>query len=412
MNLEMAWRNVWRNTRRTTLTALAVSFSCAILVFFNALQQSSYSAAIEASTSIMQGHVQVQSPGYQSRPQITNEIPDIRTLHSSLSQIQEVIGSAPRALGFALASTQQRSFGVQVMGVDPASEPLVSTIPKQIRAGDYLEEKSQDVEYQVVLGETLARNLRVEPGDEITLLGQGFDGSLAVGVFRVRGLYSSGSQDLDRAVLQIPLSTFQEVFSMGDAGHVIALRGKSVASAAQLVRVIEQKLSHAHTQSLAVLDWEALSPGLKQMIELDMASGWLFYFSLVLIVVFSVLNSFAMSLLERTREFGVLLAIGVSRLKISYMVFLESILLLLCGLIPGTFLGCAVIYYFHKVGFSVPGSEEVMKLWNLPVAIYPQFSIFAISLGPIVILLCSVLAVFVPIIRLRSLEPVEAMRAV
>ena len=195
---------------------------------------------------------------------------------------------------------------------------------------------------------------------------------------------------------------------MGSSAHSIVLRTEDFKQLAETQVQVQMLLDHPATKMLAILRWDELIPGLKQAIELDMAGGWLFYFSLVLIVTFSILNTFLMSILERTREFATMLALGCRPWGIVRLVLTECALLLLIGLTLGIIAGSAVVAYFGIYGFSVPGSEEVMKIWNLPGAVYTRLSPRSLSSGPGIIALATLIAVIYPTLRIFKLSPTEA----
>ena len=409
--LRLAWRNIWRQPHRTFLTLGAVALTCAVLVFFIALQLSSYATSVEAATSIFQGHMQIQKNGYLDRPQMRLSLDDPKSLNTIASSFQEIKAVSPRAFGFALASSENRSYGVQVVGVDPAGESLVSTIPKLIYNGRYLQ---SDSEYAAVIGDTLAQNLKISLGDDLTLLGQGKDGSLAATVIPVVGLFNSGSPEIDQAMIHLPLKTFQEEFSMGTSVHSMVLKLDHIDSIAVIEPKLQQQLDEIESSngSLEALRWDELLPGVKEGIELDYASSWLFYLSLVLIVCFTILNTFLMSVLERTQEFGLMLALGATPKKISLMVFSESMLLTFFGLLLGLAIGGLITIYFGIYGFAVPGSEKIMELWSLPVALYPKLNAASLLTGPLVIVFTTLIAITYPLIKILKIQAVDAMRAV
>ncbi len=167
----------------------------------------------------------------------------------------------------------------------------------------------------------------------------------------------------------------------------------------------------AAQEGLALLDWDALNPGLKQAIQADMSSAWLMYGVLIVLVAFSVLNTQLMSVMERTREFGVISALGVRPRKLASLVMLETALMALIGLSIGVFLGWLLTLYFHTAGFSYPGMEEAAARFNLPGKMYPSVTPLSILLGPLVVFLFCLLAAVYPALRLFRLRPVEAMRA-
>ncbi len=407
LNLRMAWRNLWRHSRRTWLTSTAMIFSNVLLVFMISLQFGSYDMMINNTLQAFSGHIQVQAEGYNDNPKMRSSIPAILTLTDELRRALPGAHISPRAAGFALASSEQRSFGIQLIGVQPGYESGVSTIPGLVNQGRFLESPYAP---EIVIGAVMARNLKVSIGDEITLLGSGHDGSFAAGVVNVIGIFESGSSDMDRGFAEVPLGYFQETFFMGDRGHSIAIAVDSLDLVAAALGQTQQLVEGR--DGLAVLDWNALHPGLKQAIQADLSSAWLMYGVLIILVAFSVLNTQLMSVLERTREFGVITALGVRPRKLASLVMLETVLMALIGLGIGVFLGWLVALYFNTVGFSYPGMQEVAERFNLPGKMYPSLTVFSMMLGPSVVFLFCLLAAVYPALRLFRLQPVEAMRAV
>ncbi|KPK55414.1 MAG: hypothetical protein AMS22_04445 [Thiotrichales bacterium SG8_50] len=408
--LRLAWRNLWRNRRRTWLTAGAIAFSTILLVGWVPIQFGAYDIMINATLRVFPGHAQVQRPGYQGKPKIRNAIDDAETLANSLRNgSKHFTGVAVRAQGFVLLSSGSRSYGAQIVGVEPEYEGDTSSIPGLIKEGRYL--SSIDAQ-ELVIGSALARNLKLKVGDEVTLLGGGKDGSVAAAILPVVGIFDSGSRELDRFFSEIPLHTFQDIFTMGDSAHTITIMGKSVEDQAQLLTALNDAIRDRG--DVVVLGWEELVPGMKEAIQIDKVSGFIFLGILIAIVVFSILNTFLMSILERTREFGLMLALGSRPKRIAGLMMLESALLTLIGLSIGFIIGTALVYWAHVSGIQFPGAEDIMEQFNMPEMgrIYPQMKLFNFLLGPITIFVATNLAAWVPILRIRKLEPIEAMRTI
>ena len=217
----LAWRNLWRHRRRTWLTVGAMVFCNVLLVFLISLQLGSYQMMIDGTLSAFTGHIQIQHRGYLQDQRMRQSVPDAALLAQRLREVPVVDSAAARAEAFALASSEERSFGVLLTAVQPHYEPRVSTLPDMISQGRYL--RASDA-HEIVLGSLLARNLKVGPGDEVTFLGSARDGSFAAAVATVVGIVHSGMDDVDRNLAQVPLGWFQRVFAMGDRGHAIVLR--------------------------------------------------------------------------------------------------------------------------------------------------------------------------------------------
>jgi putative ABC transport system permease protein len=246
-------------------------------------------------------------------------------------------------------------------------------------------------------------------GDELTLLGSGKDGSFAAAVVSVVGIYDSGNTELDRYMVQVPLQYFQEVFSMHGSAHSIVITAASHEQSKVLTPWLRKWIND---DSLDVIMWERLQPGLKQAIQADFSTAWLMYGVLVALVAFSVLNTFLMSVLERTHEFGIMLALGLTPGKVGRLVWTESLFMALTGMALGIVAGAVFTSYFTIHGFSYPGMEELASKFNLPDRFYPQLDVVSLLLGPGVIFTATLLAALWPAARIHLLKPVEAMQAV
>jgi ABC-type lipoprotein release transport system permease subunit len=407
VTLRMAWRNLWRHWRRTWLTVGAMIFSNGLLIFAMSLQFGSYDMMIDNSLQAFSGHLQLQHPRYLDEPKMRYAVDDVTELAERLRRELGLDSISARATGFALASSNERSYGLQILGVDPAHEPLVSTLPGLVKHGRYLDPGTPG---EIVIGAVLARNLKVGLGDELTFIGSGFDDSFAAGIVTVVGIFESGVADLDRAVAQVDLGYFQDAFTMQDRGHSLTVRAQHVDEVESLQRQIGELLDT--DKSVSLRHWDELQPGLRQSIQADMASNSFMYIVLIVLVAFSVLNTQLMSVLERTREFGTMMALGLQPARLSRLVMLETALMTALGLVLGIAVGLTINLYMSRVGFSYPGMDEVALKFNLPERIYPAFTIVSLTLGPAAVAIGSLLAALYPALRLYLLTPIDAMRAV
>jgi len=405
--LRLAWRNLWRHRRRTWLTVGSMVFSNILLVFMISLQLGSYRMMIDNSLGTFTGHLQIQAPGYNEDPKLRLTVPDAIEMAAGLRADLGLESVAVRGIGFALVSSEERTYGVRVVGTEPALEGGVSTLPGLVTQGRYFSDPYAD---EIVIGSTLARNLKVGLGAELTLIGSGKDGSFAAAVSTVVGIIDSGMADLDRGMAQIPLGTFQETFSMGSDASTIVIVTPDVTDLSIWKPRIESAI--ANSTGLVLLDWNQLQPGLKEAIQADMSSAWFMYGVLIILVAFSVLNTQLMSVMERTREFGTILALGLRPGRLTLLVMLESALMAVLGLLIGVTLGIILTAYYQKVGFAYPGMDQMASKFNLPDKMYPGMTFLSVLLGPSIVCLGCLLAAVYPALRLRRLEPFEAMRAV
>jgi len=403
VTLRLAWRNLWRQPKRTLLTVGAMVFSNVLLIFLISMQVGMYGLMIDNGLKFSTGHLQVQAPTYIDEPKMRLTVPAAEALARELRDIDGLEASA-RGMAFALAASEERTYGVSVMGVEPQHEPSVSSLPGLVNAGRYLEDNDAA---EIVVGAVLAKNLKLTVGDELTLLGSGLDGSFAAAVVTVAGIFESSIPDLDRNVSAIPLGFFQDTFFMGDAGHLVVVTAGSVDEAEEAAAKVAERLP----DGLALHDWNALEPALRQSIQADLGSSFFMYFVLVVLVAFGVLNTQLMSVLERTREFGIVLALGLAPGRVGRLVLAESAVMGLLGVAFGALFGGLLVLYLSVTGFTYPGMEEMSVQFNLPASIHPRITFVSLFAGPLMVLVFAVLASIWPALRLRRLEPVEAMRA-
>jgi len=403
--LRLAWRNLWRHSRRTWLTIGAMVFSNILLVFMISLQFGMYGLMIDNTLQVFSGHMQVQAPGYKDDQKMRQVVPDVQPLAARLRSELESNTIAARGWAFGLASSDERSYGIGIYGVEPGFEAHVSNIPGLIRQGRYFEDNDA---VEIVIGATLARNLRIDVGGELTLLGSGVDGSFAAAVVNVVGIFESGVREIDRNIAEMPLGAFQEIFYMNGAGHQVVILAPDLEQADALQTRVEAALSG--DDELVVHGWDVLQPGLKQAIQADMSSAFFMYGILVILVAFSVLNTQLMSVLERTHEFGIVMALGLKPGRLGRLVMLETAMMGFIGMLLGAIAGALFTTWFTVNGFSYPGMEEMVANFNLPGRVYPRATLISAFAGPSVVFLFTLAAAVYPALRLHRLHPVEAMR--
>jgi len=282
----------------------------------------------------------------------------------------------------------------------------VSNIPGLVQEGRFLDGIDAT---EIVVGRVLARNLRVRIGDELTLLGTGRDGSFAAAIVSIVGIFDSSIPDLDRSIAEIPLGLFQDMFAMDDAGHQLVMTTPDLSDVPAAKQEAEKLLPFG--SGLVVHDWEALQPGLKQAIQADLTSAWFMYGLLVILVAFSVMNTQLMSVLERTREFGIVMSLGLTPGRLGRLVMLETALMGIVGLVLGALLGALLTSWFTVNGFAYPGMDELAAVFNLPALMYPKVTPGTLIAGPAAVFAGTLASALYPALRLYWLQPVEAMRA-
>jgi putative ABC transport system permease protein len=198
---------------------------------------------------------------------------------------------------------------------------------------------------------------------------------------------------------------------MGSAVHEIVIAGHRLADTGTIKAALKPALEGIHAQpALVVCDWETLMPGLKQAIAMDLVSGVIFYLILIMVVAFSILNTFLMAIWERTYEFGVMMAMGTRPARLTRLVLTESIGMTLVGVVSGMLLGCLVTGYFMVHGINLGDASEISRQFGIPSVLYPRLTLISTLTGPLAVFLITLLAALYPAFKIRRLQPVEAMR--
>jgi putative ABC transport system permease protein len=405
----IAWRNLWRNKRRSILSILAVAFAVTIMLFMMGWQQGSYKDMIQNAVQVHTGYLQLQQTGYLKNKDIDKALRNVDKASQLIASTENVVAQAPRINAPALASFQQRTSAAMIFGIIPDQEAQVSTIGKVVKEGKYLE--NGDLE-GVLVGKILAKNLHLGLGDRVAFLGQGADGSMAAGLLTVRGLFSTGNPELDRSTMFANIDRIGEAFSMYGGVHEIAV---VIDELKNLDKVIVNLTGGIQTQNLTgavALSWDEVLPGVKQGIDMDWETAQVTYFILMMIVGFGIMNTFLMSFLERTREFGVLMSIGMRQWQIARLVFFEAMLLTAVGIIVGLGGGTAVTLYFQWTGITIPGTEEMMAEYGMSATQYPVLALWLMRRVSLQVGAIAAIVALYPTIKVLFLRPVEAMRSI
>lgn len=397
----IAWRNLWRNPRRTGLSIGAIGFAVALLLFAMAQQAGNYTIMIDNATGLLDGHLQIQRRGFRDDPRIENTIDGAASRVEALRTVVGVAAVTPRISAFVLASSHDRSVGTQLLGVAPSGEQVLSSIPDMIQKGRYLNGGAE-----AFAGALLARNLGVTVGDEIVILGTAPSGGVAALVVTLVGTFSSGIADVDRGLLEVPLDTVSEAFELNDAVHAIVVRATSVEGARAVAATLRKEVDRDDV----VLEWNELIPGLEQAIELDRIFGQILFAMVAAIVTISVFNGFVMTVFERMHEFGTLLAIGMRPFTLIRLLQMEAGCLSVIGCAAGLAIGIPLVLWLEQVGIPLGDAGEMMRAFHMADRMYPMLNADVVLKPIVLMIVCTQLACLMPALRVRRMQPVEALR--
>jgi len=405
MLVGLAWRNIARNKRRTVITIVTVAFAALLSVSMRGLQIGTYRANIRNAVELFSGYLQIQHPDYRDNPTLRHSFRPTPEMVSALEDRPEVTGFAPRVYSEGLVSLGETSLGAALFGIDPERERGVTTIHGRLDRGRFIESSSA---MEVVVGEKLLENLEADLGDSVVVLSQAYDGTLGNFFFTIVGTIKTGSPDLDRSGVLMGLGAAQELLGMDDRVSVLAVSLDDVESVSAVEEALDRRL---RTLGADCLPWQEIMPELEQSIKLDNISGILMLSILVVVAAFGILNTMVMSVTERFNEFGVLLAIGMPNKRLCAVVLMESLFIVLIGLIGGNLIAAGVNAYIMGNPIEITGEMD---------ALYEQFGFIprlesTLSPGVFVkpslaILFVSLLAFLYPGWKVFRLEAMKGIR--
>ena len=402
----MAWRNLWRHKARTLLTAGTMAFSVMICIVMSGITVGFLEAVRVAVVDRQVGHIQFHHADYPTTNSPYDTVPDASSLLQKLRGAEGVTEAAPRIQGFGLfAGAGEEATTGMFMGVDPRAEAGLTGMDERITAGAWL---ADDAGPSAVIGHRLAKKLKLSVGDDLLMVINALDGSIGDRVYPVVGIYRTTNLGLDEGVV-LPLAVAQELLVMDDAIHEIVL----LTDDADTIEERRGALVSMLDDSVIARTWWEISPQTLEMMAMQGATVGIFAVLILGIAGFIIINTLLMSVYERTREFGVLAAVGTRPRQIVGLVLTESFLLAALSAVLGLASGLAADMYLAKVGLNMAvGEDEGFQMAGvvLDPQIYAVMTVDSIVVPVVALFFVSVVGGLYPAIRASRLDPVSAMR--
>ena len=398
--LKLAWRNIWRNSRRTLITQFALIVALSLMIACSGLTWGLVKQMERNATLLGPGELQIHRPGYLDDRSIYRVIDHPHTLIATLEQ--SGVKAASRLHGFGLVSHGENSSGTQVLGIDPVKEKTVTEFHKHLFKGSFLQQAKD-----VLLGKKIAVTLDAVIGDELVIVTQAADGSIGNDLYRVAGILKGISEEIDRSTVMMSLADFRSLFSLHDVATEIALRRNDATEDLTLIR---------NRIKLAVPDqevktWKEIFPAVSDMLELTDASIYILLTIIYLAGSLIMLNTMLMSVFERIKELGIMMAIGFRPMQVLLLIFLETFFLTLCGALMGLACGVSFSLYLTYYGLDLTSITEGFSF--VGIAAEPHWfavTTFNTVFPPFIFLfVLSLLAVIYPAIKASLLKPVDAL---
>ncbi|GAB4299352.1 MAG: ABC transporter permease [Ignavibacteriaceae bacterium] len=400
---QLAWRNIWRNKKRTVIAAASVFFAVILALIMRSMQQGSYEYMIEASVSMYTGYIQIHGKEFWEKRSLDQSMTVSTEKIDSVTNIPEVTNVVPRLESYALVSHNQFTKVGQIVGIDPVSENLMTGLKDKLIQGSYLTNPDDGA----LLSEGLASLLKVSVGDSIVIYGQGYHGVTAAARIPIAGIVKFKLPELNNTMLYLTLGYAQWLFS---AENRLTSLSVMIDKHSSIQRIYDH-ISALFDDNYEVMTWAELMPELVQSIEADNAGGIIMLAILYIVIGFGIFGTVMMMTAERIREFGILVSVGMKKWRLITVTTLETILISLTGVISGAVVSIPILIYFiNNPVFLTGKAAEAMLAFGLD-PILP----FTINTGMFVVQVWTVLAIALfsaiyPFLFIRKLNPVEALR--
>lgn len=397
----LAYRNIFRNTRRTLLTICLISFGLAALLLADSFVRGSLKTFISISTETFLGEAQIHQKGFRDAQDIDLYIPQPSALYQQLDQYTDIKAYSPRTLAGAMISSSENVSGGMIIGINEEKESQISKLKKSIIKGNYLSSNKGEI----LLGSLLADLLEVDLGDRIVVtLSQANGGELSQELFRVSGIFSFNDRNMDNAIAFINLNQSQQLLNINGV-HQIALTFNSANAIDNKALPIWQDLN---TQNLETLDWLELTPQLAGILGMVNYTTLIIALIMYILVALGLINTMLMSIFERRNEFGILLAIGTRPRQLFWQIMCEGFFIGAISMVVGLIIGGSISLWASINGLRYDDLEMMGATINEPIyAVIDYLSFIELSIS---ILFITLLACVYPALHAARLQPSDAMR--
>ena len=403
MMLKIAFRNIFRQKRRTVLTALAMIVGFTLSSVFIGWSDGAYSDIISMFTRNRIGHIQVHHTGYLDKPSLYDVIDSYESIGEKIAGVEGVEAWTPRIYSAGLGSVGDKTMGVQIIGVDVGREVRATRFDQKITSGAIF---SETAAREAILGVGLARILKADVGDKIVLVTQGTDGAIANDLYTIIGIAESGDKATDRMVCYLHIDDAQDLLVLDGRVHEIAVLVEVLDRVPKITAAIEIQIDDT---TLEVSPWQVVAKSFYRAMQADRQGDLIGRMIIMLIVAIGVLNTVLMSVLERTREYGVLKAMGTKPRQIFGVVVIEVAFIALGSIVIGALFGASLNYLLSIYGISLP--QEFSYGGIVFQTMYAAVTVRSLAIPAVTVLVSAILVSLFPAIRAARIAPAAAMRA-
>lgn len=402
MLLSLAWKNIWRNKKRSLIVLVAIALGLWGALLSGAVMTGWGESLVETAVDRNLGHIQLHQPGFIENREVARFIPHGIEILDRIRSMPGVKAVSGRTLVDGMAASAASTFGVSIEGIDPAQAARVTTISRMIVAGSYFGGTGKN---PIVVGSKLAERLHLRLRSKVVLSFQAMNGNLVYAAFRVRGIFKSDSAQFDKTHVFLRRPDLLRLLGCPPVVHEIVVRAISSKHLPQLAAALK-----AAYPGLSVKTWKELSP--EVAVAAAAMEGWSYIFVGVILaaLIFGITNTMLMAVMERVQELGILLAVGMKKSFVFTMILLETVMLSLTGGVCGMLLGKATVMMLAHTGIDLSAFASSLERFGTGTRLYPYLpaGIYFALLGMIIVAAC--LASTIPAIKAVRLQPSEAIR--
>ena len=405
--ITMAWRNVWRNWRRTAIALIAIVLGLILLLLLNGFITGSDQAIFGNAVRLYGGNIQIHAPGYRAKASRLPllPLPNADAVVEAVRSNPQVMAATQRINTPGLISSREGSFPVAITGLEPVVESAISIQAENISAGRYLQDGDEDV---IVIGRGLADLLKANVDDRVTLVGRRKNETMRQRTMTIVGIYDLGMRDAEKSAVFMSLAEAQSLYNMRDSASEVAVTLQSVGQEDTVIAELQALLPGYEVDS-----WQTLRPEIAQTLQTKAAFTSFFGFIVLLIASIGILNLMLMAVFERTREMGVLAALGMKRRQILTLFLLEGAFIGLVGAVLGCILGALVILALDQVGLDLSFAQGMGEITALMGSrLYPAVTLNQIISRGIGVVIIAALAALYPAWQAARKEPADALHHV
>lgn len=401
--LKISWRNIWRNKLRSFAVFASVALGLWAGIFAtslaNGLNQQRVSSVIENQLA----HIQIHQHGFKKNFEVTKLIYNSTQVEKTLQQNENIKAYTSRTIVSGMVSSASSSQAIQIKGIIPPNEDAVIDLKKFMVEGEYFGKAGRTP--SIILGKTLADKLNVKVRKKLVLKFQDADNEVIAAAFKVKGIYKTVDTRADGMTVFVEQKKLNELLGFENQAHEIAIKINDLKQ----LETVTQELKTA-LPNLLVESWKEVFPGLDTADQLQAQTSMLLLYIIMLALCFGILNTMLMVVLERVREFGMLMAIGMNKVKVFFMVMFETIFLMLTATPIGLGMAWITVWYFSKYGLDFSGQSDGLGSMGIDPIVYPSLTYDYYPKVILLVVVAAILSAIYPAIRAVRLNPAESIR--